>query len=73
MSPGPPTGVSLPLPSQAEDRLVTAVRQTLTSIGPYCRALGLGDVAAPYIPALGYMEAAGLLTNACRTARGGDS
>ncbi len=72
-----------PLP-QAEERLVAAVRQTLTTIAPYCTALGLGDVAAPFDPALGHvppaaghptgvMAAAGLLSNAYRSAVGANS
>lgn len=91
---GPPTRPSHPelhqlLPvgdvpfPQAEERLVTAVRQTLITIAPYCTALGLGDVAAPFDSSLGHVPAAdrpgsvvaaaGLLPNACRSAVGANS
>ncbi len=36
------------VPAQASGHLLEAVRQSMRHVAPYCTALGLGDVAAPF-------------------------
>ncbi|PNH11302.1 hypothetical protein TSOC_001910, partial [Tetrabaena socialis] len=65
--------------AEAEDALLAAVQASTRHTAPYCAALGLGDVAAPFAEALPPREAAsgpwraGVLSGAGRSAGQADS